>query len=202
MRNFLIVVLIIFLTSCQNGNINITKDLLTRGVRAYNFHSNIDYTTAEKRFQAVLDRNTLAKDEEKAYAYMYLAKIKLKDNKEKEAIILLNESEKLSHNFPYKYEVMSDYFYEKKDKKMSKKYYSILMCWVDKKINEIKLGKFNILNLEFTTPYSYVPEQDMKNYLDMYNPNLESSKREEVYLKYLLSRKNFAEKRLNELEKF
>ena len=80
MEKFLVVVLIIFLVSCQNGNVNITNNLLIRGVRAYNFHSNIDYTTAEKRFQDVLNRNTLAEDEEKAYAYMYLAKIKLKNN--------------------------------------------------------------------------------------------------------------------------
>ena len=201
MEKFLVVVLIIFLVSCQNGNVNITNNLLIRGVRAYNFHSNIDYTTAEKRFQEVLNRNTLAEDEEKAYAYMYLAKIKLKNNKIEEAITLLDESEKLSDNFPYKYEVLSDFFYEKRDVAMSKKYYTLLVSWLDNKINEIKSGSFNILNLTSTTSYSYASGQNLREYLDMYNPNLEKSKREELYLKYLLSRKIFAQKRLNEIKR-
>lgn len=171
-----------------------------RGVRAYNFHSNINYFTAEERFQSVLDRNTLAKDEEKAYAYMYLAKIRLKNDKIKEAIDLLKKSEKLSDNFPYEYEILSDYFYEKRDIEMSQKYYNLLISWLDNKINEIKLGNFNVLNLEFTTPYSYASGQNFRNYLDMYNPNIEYSKREEQYLKYLLSRKLFAQKQLRELK--
>lgn len=200
MKKFLIVGSIIFLTSCQRENVNITNDLLVRGVRAYNFHSNINYFTAEERFQSVLDRNTLAKDEEKAYAYMYLAKIRLKNDKIKEAIDLLKKSEKLSDNFPYEYEILSDYFYEKRDIEMSQKYYNLLISWLDNKINEIKLGNFNVLNLEFTTPYSYASGQNFRNYLDMYNPNIEHSKREEQYLKYLLSRKLFAQKQLRELK--
>ncbi len=200
MKKFLIVGSIIFLTSCQSENVNITNDLLVRGVRAYNFHSNINYFTAEERFQSVLDRNTLAKDEEKAYAYMYLAKIRLKNDKIKEAIDLLKKSEKLSDNFPYEYEILSDYFYEKRDIEMSQKYYNLLISWLDNKINEIKLGNFNVLNLEFTTPYSYASGQNFRNYLDMYNPNIEYSKREEQYLKYLLSRKLFAQKQLRELK--
>lgn len=201
MKKFLVVGLIIFLSSCYNGNLNIVRDLLIKGVRAYNFHSNIDYTTAEKRFQAVLDRNTLAKDEEKAYAYMYLAKIKLKNNEVNEAITLLNESEKLSKSFPYKYEILADYFYEKRDVDASKKYYKLLANWLDNKINEVKSGKFNILSLEFTTSYSYTSGQDLRKYLDMYNTKLKNSDRENIYLEYLLSRKIFAQSRLNNLER-
>ena len=84
---------------------------------------------------------------------------------------------------------------------MSKKYYTLLVSWLDNKINEIKSGSFNILNLTSTTSYSYASGQNLREYLDMYNPKLEKSKREELYLKYLLSRKIFAHKRLNEIKR-
>ena len=201
MNKFLTAGLIIFLTSCSSGNLDTTNTLLARGVRAYNFHSNINYNTAEERFQEVIDRNTLATDEAKAYAHMYLAKIKLKNGDVDKAVGLLDKADSLSGNFPYKYEILADYSYGKGDFNAAEKYYRLLVEWLDDRINSVKLGKFDILKLEFTTPYSYVSGQNMRGYLDMYNPKLEKLERENVYLKYLISRKNFVQAQLVKCKK-
>ena len=201
MKKLLIIGVVVFLASCYSGGSNTTNGILVRGVRAYNLracnsHSDVNYETTEEYFQEVIDRHTLATDEAKAYAYMYLAKIKLKKSDVENAVALLDKADKLSGNFPYKYEILADYFYEKEDINNSEKYYRLLVEWLSDRINAVKLGKFDILKLEFFTSYSYVSRQNIRQYLDMYNPKLKRLERENAYLKYLLSRKNFAQAQL------
>ena len=53
MNRLFILGLVIFLTACYSREIPTTRGLLVRGVRAYNFHSNTNYNTAEERFQDI-----------------------------------------------------------------------------------------------------------------------------------------------------
>lgn len=54
--------------------------------------------------------------QQKAYAYMYLARIKLRRNLLNEAIPLLEKSGKYANLFPYKSELLAGYFYKKRQR--------------------------------------------------------------------------------------
>lgn len=138
---------------------------------------------------------------QKAYAYMYLAKIKLRRNLLNEAISLLDKSEEYANLFPYKSELLAGYFYKNGNFSESKRYYKELIKWIDKRIEEVSSGKFDVDTLEFMSMRSYSDRGFESDYKEMYK-HLGKSKdfRERVYIKYLSDKKKLALSRIGEIE--
>lgn len=139
---------------------------------------------------------------QKAYAYMYLARIKLRRNLLNEAIPLLDKSEEYANLFPYKSELLAGYFYKKDNFAESKRYYKELIEWIDKRLDEIASGKFDVDTLEFMSIRSYSDGKFEEDYVKMYK-NSEKPKefREALYVKYLTDKKELALSRIDEIDK-
>lgn len=138
---------------------------------------------------------------QKAYAYMYLARIKLRRNLLNEAISLLDKSEEYANLFPYKSELLAGYFYKNGNVTESKRYYEELIKWIDKRIEEVASGKFDVDTLEFMSMRSYSDRGFESDYKEMYK-HLGKSKdfRERVYIKYLSDKKELALRRIGEMD--
>jgi hypothetical protein len=185
---------------------NTSEQYVHSGTRAYQIqYGGEKYSPAEAKggpsffFSAITTgkfANT-STSAQKAYAYMYLAKIELKRNNLKEAISLLDKSEVQSNNFPYKYEILADYFYSNKDFIKSNKYYSYLIKWIDKRVLDVESGNFDINKLEFMNIRSYTDGKFEHEYIDMYNLKEPKQIREKKYIDYLLTKKNNALKKLD-----
>ena len=143
----------------------------------------------------------LSTNAQKAYAYMYLARIKLRRNLLNEAISLLDKSEEYSNLFPYKSELLAGYFYKNGNVTESKRYYKELIKWIDKRIEEVSSGKFDVDTLEFMSMRSYSDRGFESDYKEMYK-HLGKPKdfRERVYIKYLSDKKELALRRISEMD--
>ena len=138
----------------------------------------------------------IATNEQKAYAYMYLAKIELRKDKPLDAINLLEQSEQKSNLFPYRYELLADYYFKKGDFEKSKYYYQRLINWLNKRIKEVISGSFNLDKLEFMDIRSYKDGQFEDDYIEMYNKAQPKELRTILYLEYLSHKKKITEKQL------
>ncbi len=123
---------------------------------------------------------------------MYLAKIKLRRGEESEALKLFDKSENEANLFPYRYDLLADYFYKNGKLYESERYFGLLIKWIDIRVGEVLSEKFNIDDLEFMNIRSYLTLEFENKYRKMYLKHEKKSVREKLYVEYLEEKKQVA----------
>ena len=173
----------VFLVSCYTSSADKSEDLLFRGVKAY-YNSNNEYMT-RLIFEEVANREESASPCQKAYANVYLAKLKLKKCDVDSAICLLDKAENMCKNFPYKYEILRDFYILHGKKDFAQKYNGLLANWIDNRIAEVDGGKFDVDKLEFINVRSCVNGGNEREFFPMYDLKNPKAIRVQLYKKYL-----------------
>src|SRR5574344_600512 len=196
MEKILIASLIIILaSSCYSSDdINSNENVIHRAVRG--FRAGTENIQSEKLFKRIAAEDSTATEAQKSYALMYLAKIQLSKNNIEEAKEFLAQAMQISETFPFEYEILGNYFYEKKEYLKSKKYYTLLTQWIDKRIRNTEDGNFDLNKLEFMNIRSYFDRKFENKYIEMYNKKKTIEFRKEIYIMYLKDRKENALNRL------
>lgn len=209
MKGLILLFFLLPLSGCYTANT--PEHYIHFGTRAYGIQYGGDkYFEIERKngptyfFNEIINGKfaDVSTNAQKAYAYMYLARIKLRRNLLNEAIPLLDKSEECANLFPYKSELLAGYFYKKDNFAESKRYYKELIKWIDKRLDEIGSGKFDVDTLEFMSIRSYSDGKFEEDYVKMYK-NSEKPKefREALYVKYLTDKKELALSRIDEIDK-
>lgn len=193
-KNLISLFLASLLSSCYSLEINSNENTIHRAVRSFRMGtSNIQ---SEKLFNKILRSNSASKAQ-KSYAYMYLAKIYLDRNEIEKAEKFLAQSMQESNIFPYECEILADYFYRSKEYVTSKKYYRLLIGWLDTRIRETDGGIFDVDRLEFMNIRCYIDRKFENKYIKMYDKNENKELRKKIYIMYLMDRKQNALAKIN-----
>ena len=185
----------IFLFGCYSTNIS--EQCIHNATRAYSIqyggkkYFDVETENGPTYWCSEIVEGKYAKtstNTQKAYAYMYLAKIKLRRGLLVEALELFDKSEKQSNNFPYRYELLKNYFISQKNYKLSEEYGKLLREWIATRVAEVNSGKFNVDNLEFMNIRSYVDGKYEETYIQMYDCRISKKIREKYYIEYLQSK--------------
>lgn len=180
----LVVVLFIILTSsCYTNNSDESMDLLFRGTNAY-YNSNNEYMI-RLIFEEVANRKERVSSAQRAYANVYLAKLKLKKGDIDSAIRFLDIAENICKDFPYKYNILREFYLSHGNKDIAMKYNDLLIRWIKHRINEIDNKLFDIDKLEFIDARSYVNGEYEREFFAMYDLKNPKETRIQLYKKYL-----------------
>ena len=136
-------------------------------------------------FEEVANRKEYVSNAQRAYAIVYLAKLKLKHGDINSAINLLEKAENICKDFPYKYELMRDFYKAHNNHDAVKKYNELLSKWINYRINELDNNTFDIDNLEFINVRSYVNGKFEREFFPMYDLKKPKEFRIRLYKKYL-----------------
>ena len=178
-----ITVISIFLSSCYTSSADKSEDLLFRGVKAY-YNSKNEYMT-RLIFEEVASRKETASSCQKAYANVYLAKLKLKKGDVESAIRLLDKAENICKNFPYKYELLRDFYMLHCKNDFAQKYNNLLAKWIENRIAQVDDGEFDVDKLEFINVRSCVNGEKEREFFPMYDLKENKEFRAQLYKKYL-----------------
>ena len=173
----------VLFASCYTNSNDESDNLLFRGTNAY-YNSNNEHMT-RSIFEEVANRKESASPAQKSYAMVYLAKLKLKHGDINSAINLLEKAENICKDFPYKYELMRDFYKAHNNHDAVKKYNELLSKWINYRINELDNNTFNIDNLEFINVRSYVNGKFEREFFPMYDLKKPKEFRIRLYKKYL-----------------
>lgn len=173
----------ILLISCYTSSSDKSDNLLFRGTNAY-YNSRNEYMT-RCIFEEVANRKESVSNAQRAYAIVYLAKLKLKHGDINSAINLLEKAENICKDFPYKYELMRDFYKAHNNHDAVKKYNELLSKWINYRINELDNNTFDIDNLEFINVRSYVNGEFEREFFPMYDLKKPKEFRIRLYKKYL-----------------
>ena len=158
-------------------------DLLFRGTNAY-YNSNNEYMI-RLIFEEVANRKERVSSAQRAYANVYLAKLKLKKGDIDSAIRFLDIAENICKDFPYKYNILREFYLSHGNKDIAMKYNDLLIRWIKHRINEIDNKLFDIDKLEFIDARSYVNGEYEREFFAMYDLKNPKETRIQLYKKYL-----------------
>ena len=173
----------ILLSSCYTASTDKSEDLLFRGVNAY-YNSKNEYMT-RLIFEEVANREASVTPCQKAYANVYLAKLKLKQGNVNSAICLLDKAEAICNNFPYKYEILRDFYILHHKKDLVQRYNNLLAKWIEKRIAQVNSGEFDVDRLEFINVRSYANGKKEREFFHMYDLKEDKKYRVKLYRQYL-----------------
>lgn len=179
--NVLPLALVLLITSCYTNNADRSDELLFRGTNAY-YNSNNEYMI-RVIFEEVANREECVSPAQKAYANVYLAKLKLRKGDVDSAICFLDKAEKTCKDFPYKYELMREYYASHNNN--VKIYDDLLAKWINQRIKAIDNKTFDVNKLEFINSRSYINGKSEREFFPMYDLKKPKEFRAQLYKKYL-----------------
>lgn len=200
---FMLLFLVALAVACSS--MPISERYIHSGTRAFSIHyGGTQFSEPEPKsgptyFFTALTTGKLKEEStpaQKAYAYTYLAKIELRKGNVPEALRLLNKAETESNLFPYKDEILGDYYFKNSDFSKSNGYYVSLIQWIDNRIASLSAGSFDVNSLEFMNIRSYVDSKFEDKYMDMFNKKLPKETRENLYTQFLVQKKMLAQQRI------
>lgn len=205
---FIVILLASLSVGCSSTPM--TERYIHSGTRAFSIHyggtqfSEPEPESGPTYFFTALTTGKLKEEStpaQKAYAYTYLAKIELRKGNVPEALRLLNKAETESNLFPYKDEILGDYYFKNGDFSKSNGYYVSLIQWIDNRIASLSAGSFDVNSLEFMNIRSYVDSKFEDKYMDMFNKKLPKETRKNLYTQFLVQKKMLARERISYIKK-